>query len=120
MTHGDLEIGSFAGDISLYLAPPVVVVPEEDVAPAAPAAAAKDRFGSSDCNCTSSTGLLRRSLEPEWASPVSIAGERERGRVCVCGMSQRMRRRRQRRKGKRVITDEGLSGSFFGACCACF
>ena len=26
--HGDLEIGSFAGDISLYLAPPAVTAAE--------------------------------------------------------------------------------------------
>jgi hypothetical protein len=55
---GDLEIGSFAGDISLYLAPEVLA---EVVAPSE-AESGRDpvRFGSS-CSCSLSPGACRRN-----------------------------------------------------------
>lgn len=58
VTHGDLEIGSFAGIISLYLAPPVA---------AAPSVAESER----ESGRVGSSPFRRRS---EWASPASIVG----------------------------------------------
>lgn len=74
--QGDLEIGSFAGDISLYLAPP------EEAAPAASDSRSVRSPGSEAPQSRSSDSLLVLSIAKD-------VKERERERLCIGVESQK-------------------------------
>lgn len=84
--QGDLEIGSFAGDISLYLAPP------EEAAPAASDSRSVGSPGSEAPQSRSSDSLLVLSIAKD-------VKERERERDCVLAWRVKREEKRIAKKG---------------------